>query len=92
MNENDKTEMESFVSAWLSFRIGMPCAGDDIDALWSYCAERYSGAVNELKALAGDNNAQALAELGFIFMSTALLCRRKIRYRLSSIMVPGLSC
>lgn len=59
-------------------------AGGDIDALYSRIAQKDIQALNELKALAKDNNAQALAELA-LFMSTALLCR-KIRYRLSSIM------
>ncbi len=64
--KNDKTEMESFASAWAFFRIGMP-AGDDIDALYSRIAQKDIQALNELKALAKDNNAQALAELGFIY-------------------------
>lgn len=42
-------------------------AGDDIDALYSRIAQKDIQALNELKALAKDNNAQALAELGFIY-------------------------
>lgn len=42
-------------------------AGDDIDALYSRIAKKDVQALNELKALAKDNNAQALAELGFIY-------------------------
>ncbi|MDI8083021.1 sel1 repeat family protein, partial [Salmonella enterica subsp. enterica serovar Kentucky] len=42
-------------------------AGDDIDALYSRIAQKDVQALNELKALAKDNNAQALAELGFIY-------------------------
>ncbi len=64
--KNDKAEMESFASAWVFFRIGMP-AGDDIDALYSRIAQKDVQALNELKALAKDNNAQTLAELGFIY-------------------------
>ncbi|HAE2568816.1 TPA_asm: SEL1-like repeat protein, partial [Salmonella enterica] len=42
-------------------------AGGDIDALYSRIAQKDIQALNELKALAKDNNAQALAELGFIY-------------------------
>ncbi len=42
-------------------------AGDDIDALYSRIAQKDVQALNELKALAKDNNAQALAELGFVY-------------------------
>lgn len=43
-------------------------AGDDIDALYDRIAQKDVQALNELKALAKDNNAQALAELGFMVM------------------------
>ncbi len=67
--KNDKTEMESFASAWAFFRIGMR-AGDDIDALYSRIAQKDIQALNELKALAKDNNARRWQNWG-LFMSTA---------------------
>ncbi|EHT0488065.1 sel1 repeat family protein [Salmonella enterica] len=52
----------------LGFSFASVCqAGDDIDALYSRIAQKDIQALNELKALAKDNNAQALAELGFIY-------------------------
>lgn len=52
----------------LGFSFASVCqAGDDIDALYSRIAQKDVQALNELKALAKDNNAQALAELGFIY-------------------------
>ncbi|ECR5017668.1 sel1 repeat family protein [Salmonella enterica] len=52
----------------LGFSFASVCqAGDDIDSLYSRIAQKDIQALNELKALAKDNNAQALAELGFIY-------------------------
>lgn len=52
----------------LGFSFASVCqAGDDIDALYSRIAQKDIQALNELKALAKDNNAQVLAELGFIY-------------------------
>lgn len=45
-------------------------AGDDIDALYSRIAQKDIQALNELKALAKDNNAQALWRSWGLFMST----------------------
>ncbi len=45
-------------------------AGDDIDALYSRIAQKDIQALNELKALAKDNNARRWQNWG-LFMSTA---------------------